>query len=105
MSNKREDEHESLVSLIRMKNRVRPDPKKPSEALTILKGQSVDQGPTPEKDSGDWKTDQEELQRRWQYLAKAQEVSHSGTFEWKVINGDHMYSDETYQIFGFARET
>src|SRR5580692_3625182 len=105
MSNKREDEHESLVSLIRMKNRVRPDPKKPSEALTILKGQSVEQGPTPEKDSGDWKTDQEELQRRWQYLAEAQKLSHSGTFGWKVSSGDLIWSDETYQILGFARET
>jgi len=105
MSNKREDEHESLVSLIRMKNRVRPDPKKPSEALTILKGQSVEQGPTPEKDSGDWKTDQEELQRRWQYLAEAQKLSHSGTFGWKVSSGDLIWSDETYKILGFARET
>ena len=105
MSNKREDEHESLVSLIRMKNRVRPDPKKPSEALTILKGQSVEQGPTPEKDSGDWKTDQEELQRRWQYLAEAQKLSHSGTFGWKVSSGDLIWSDETCKILGFARET
>jgi PAS domain S-box-containing protein len=105
MSNKREDEHESLVSLIRMKNRVRPDPKKPSEALTILKDQSVEQGPTPEKDSGDWKTDQEELQRRWQYLAEAQKLSHSGTFGWKVSSGDLIWSDETCKILGFARET
>src|SRR5580692_2817347 len=105
MSNKREDEHESLVSLIRMKNRVRPDPKKPSEALTILKGQSVEQGPTPEKDSGDWKTDQEELQRRWQYLAEAQKLSHSGTFGWKVHSGDLVWSDETYRILGFTRGT
>src|ERR1700676_2085866 len=104
MSNKREDEHESLSSLIRMNNRVRRDPKNPSEALTILKGQSVEQGPAPEKDNGG-KTDQEELQRRWQYLAEAQKLSHSGTFGWKVSSGDLIWSDETYKILGFARET
>ena len=105
MSNRREDEHEILSSLIRMNNRVRRDPKKPSEALTILKGQGLERGPTPEKDSGDWKTDQEELQRRWQYLAEAQKLSHSGTFGWKVSSGDLIWSDETYKILGFARET
>src|SRR6201998_1912872 len=105
MSNRREDEHEILSSLIRMNNRVRRDPKKPSEALTIPKGQGLERGPTPEKDSGDWKTDQEELQRRWQYLAEAQKLSHSGTFGWKVSSGDLIWSDETYKILGFARET
>src|ERR1700739_1205257 len=105
MSNRREDEHEILSSLIRMNNRVRRDPKKPSEELTILKGQGLERGPTPEKDSGDWKTDQEELQRRWQYLAEAQKLSHSGTFGWKVSSGDLIWSDETYKILGFARET
>src|SRR3984885_8163624 len=105
MSNNREDEHESLSSLIRMNNRVRRDRKKPSEALTILKGQSAKQGHTPEKDSGDWKLDQEELQRRWQYLAEAQKLSHSGTFGWKVHSGELLWSDETYRILGFTRET
>jgi PAS domain S-box-containing protein len=105
MPNKREDEHESLSSLIRMNNRVRRNRQKPIEALTILTGQSVEQRPTPEKDSGGLNTDQEELQRRWRYLGEAQKLSHSGTFGWKVSSGDLIWSDETYKILGFARET
>ena len=59
----------------------------------------------PEKDSGDWKTGPDELQRRWQYLAEAQRLSHTGTFGWKVSSGDLVWSDETYKILGFTRET
>lgn len=88
-----------------MNNRVRRDRKQPSEALTILKGQSAEREHTPEKDSGDGRTDQEELQRRWQYLAEAQKLSHTGTFGWKVSSGDLVWSDETYKILGFTRET
>jgi len=45
------------------------------------------------------------LQRRWQYLAEAQRLSHSGTFGWKVHSGELIWSDETYKILGFARQT
>src|ERR1700760_905186 len=100
-SNMREDEHESLSSLIRMNNRERRDRNKTGEALTILKGRSVERVRTPEKDSGNWETDHEELQRRWVYLAEAQRLSHSGTFAWKVRNGELVWSDETYKILGF----
>jgi len=48
---------------------------------------------------------QVDLQRRWQYLAEAQRLSHSGTFGWKVHSGELDWSDETYKILGFARET
>src|SRR6202008_4672914 len=48
---------------------------------------------------------QAELQRRWEYLAEAQRLSHSGTFGWKVSSGELVWSDETYRILGFARET
>jgi PAS domain-containing protein len=48
---------------------------------------------------------QAELQRRWQYLAEAQRLSHSGTFGWKVQSCELVWSDETYRILGFARET
>jgi len=41
---------------------------------------------------------QAELQRRWQYLAEAQRLSHSGTFGWKVSSGELVWSDETYRI-------
>src|SRR5580704_9434847 len=58
-----------------------------------------------EKANDDLKTAQEELQRRWRYLAEAQRLSHSGTFGWKVRSGELVWSDETYTILGFTRET
>src|SRR6201997_5342252 len=58
-----------------------------------------------EKANEDLKTAQAELQRRWQYLAEAQRLSHSGTFGWKVSSGELVWSDETCRILGFARET
>src|ERR1700745_1565423 len=58
-----------------------------------------------EKANEDLKTAQAELQRRWQYLAEAQRLSHSGTFGWKVRSGELIWSDETYRILGFHRET
>jgi hypothetical protein len=58
-----------------------------------------------EKAKRDLKTAQAELQRRWQYLAEAQRLSHSGTLGWKVISGELDWSDETYGILGFTRET
>jgi PAS domain-containing protein len=51
------------------------------------------------------KASQEDLQRRWQYLAEAQKLSRSGTFAWNVQSGELVWSDETYRILGFARET
>src|SRR5580700_1676049 len=50
-------------------------------------------------------TGQQELQRRWEYLAEAQKLSHSGIFAWKVSSGMLEWSDETYRILGFSRET
>ena len=58
-----------------------------------------------EKANEDLKIAQTELQRRWQYLAEAQRLSHSGTFGWKVSSGELVWSDETYRILGFTRET
>src|ERR1700678_3791716 len=58
-----------------------------------------------EKANEDLKASQADLQRRWQYLAEAQRLSHSGTFGWKVHSGELIWSDETYKILGFARET
>jgi PAS domain S-box-containing protein len=58
-----------------------------------------------ERANEDLKRDQAELRRRWQYLAEAQRLSHSGTFGWKVQSGELVWSDETYKILGFARET
>ncbi len=58
-----------------------------------------------EKANENLKASQTDLQRRWQYLAEAQRLSHSGTFGWKVQSGELVWSDETYKILGFARET
>jgi len=58
-----------------------------------------------ERANEDLKRDQAELRRRWQYLAEAQRLSHAGTFGWKVDSGELVWSDETYRILGFTRET
>src|SRR5579862_5488183 len=58
-----------------------------------------------ERANEDLKRDQAELRRRWEYLAEAQRLSHSGTFGWKVQSGELVWSDETYTILGFTRET
>src|ERR1700731_2097521 len=58
-----------------------------------------------EKANQDLKAAQQELQKRWQYLAEAQKLSHSGTFGWKVSTGELIWSEETYRILGFTRET
>src|SRR5580692_5880753 len=103
--NRREGEHKRLSSRICMHNRLREDRKKPSEQLADLNGQGAEQGHVPDKENEDLKTAQAELQRRWQYLAEAQRLSHAGTFGWKVDSGELVWSDETYRILGFARET
>jgi hypothetical protein len=33
------------------------------------------------------------------------EKANAGTFGWKVRSGELVWSDETYRILGFARET
>jgi PAS domain S-box-containing protein len=35
------------------------------------------------------------------YLAEAQQLSHTGSFGWKVSNGQIFWSEEGYRIFGF----
>jgi PAS domain S-box-containing protein len=49
--------------------------------------------------------EQQELRRRWEYLAQAQSLSHSGIFAWQVGSNTLEWSDETYRILGFTRET
>jgi K+-sensing histidine kinase KdpD len=44
------------------------------------------------------------LRRSEAYLAEAQQLSHTGSFGWKVASGDIVWSKETYHIFG-AGET
>jgi PAS domain S-box-containing protein len=56
-----------------------------------------------EKADEELKAAQAELQKTM--LAEAQGLSHSGTFGWKVSSGELIWSDETYRILGFTRET
>jgi PAS domain S-box-containing protein len=41
-------------------------------------------------------------QRRQAYLAKAQRLSHTGSFGWNVSTDEHFWSEETFRIFEFA---
>ena len=75
------------------------------DGLRILKAQSSERRNLLEKANDDLKSAQADLQRRWQYLAEAQRLSHSGTFGWKVSDGQLVWSDETYRILGFTPET
>jgi PAS domain S-box-containing protein len=43
----------------------------------------------------------QELRRREAYLAKAQRLSHTGSFGWKPDTGEIVWSDETYRIFEY----
>src|SRR6201981_2901518 len=76
-----------------------------AEAHGALYARDAERTTALERANEDLKRAQAELQRRWQYLAEAQRLSHSGTFGWKVSSGELVWSDETYRILGFARET
>jgi PAS domain S-box-containing protein len=39
------------------------------------------------------------------YLAEAQRLSRTGSFGWNVSTEEHIWSEETYRIFGFPQET
>jgi PAS domain S-box-containing protein len=75
------------------------------EALPVRTNQGEEQPGGLERANEDLRSAQAELQRRWQYLAEAQRLSHSGTFAWRVNSGELDWSDETYSILGFTRET
>ena len=79
--------------------------KQRAEALPVRTNQEEERQDGLEKANEDLRSAQAELQRRWQYLAEAQRLSHSGTFGWKVNSGELDWSDETYSILGFTRET
>ena len=71
----------------------------------VSQGRDAERTAILEKANEDLKASQSDLQRRWRYLAEAQRLSHSGTFGWKVHSGELIWSDETYKILGFARQT
>ncbi len=41
------------------------------------------------------------LRKSRENLAKAQEISHLGSWEWDIVNNQLYWSDEVYRIFGF----
>ena len=75
------------------------------KAPSALQASGAERTNQLEKANQDLKAAQAELEKRWQYLLEAQKLSHSGTFGWKVRSGDLIWSDETYRILGFTRET
>ena len=75
------------------------------KALRVLRAWGAERGNALEKANDDLKAAQADLQRRWQYLAEAQKLSHSGTFGWKVDSDELIWSEETRKILGFNRET
>ena len=74
-------------------------------ALRVLRSWGAERRDALEKANDDLKAAQADLQRRWQHLAEAQKLSHSGTFGWKVDSGELVWSEETRRILGFSRET
>src|ERR1700756_4941468 len=93
------------ASSIGLLNRWRRVRKQLSETLHISMATSAHRTNALERANEDLKRAQAELQRRWQYLAEAQRLSHSGTFGWKVSSGELGWSDETYRILGLTRKT
>lgn len=47
----------------------------------------------------------EPLRRSESYLAEGQRLSHTGSFGWEVSTGELYWSDETFRIFGYDRNT
>src|SRR5712672_2845656 len=49
------------------------------------------------------KVAEEAIRRSEAYLAEAQRLSHTGSFGWKPVTGEIVWSDETYRIFEYDR--
>jgi PAS domain S-box-containing protein len=47
----------------------------------------------------------EELRRSQEYLAKAQRLSQTGSFGWKISTGELLWSEETFRIFQYDGTT
>jgi PAS domain S-box-containing protein len=45
------------------------------------------------------------LRRSDAYLAEAQRLSHTGSFGWRVSNGELFWSEESFRIFGYGQPT
>ena len=54
-------------------------------------------------DVTDWKEAEAKLRQNEAYLAEAQRLSSTGNFGWSVGDHRHVWSDETFRIFGYDR--
>lgn len=45
---------------------------------------------------------EEQIRKREQQLARAQRITHLGSWEWDLVNGNTSWSDELYRIFGLS---
>jgi len=52
-------------------------------------------------DIEDRKRAEEQLRRSEAYLSEAQRLSRTGSFGWQVSTGDILWSEQTFQIFGY----
>src|SRR5258705_1618073 len=43
----------------------------------------------------------QELRRSQEYLAEAQRLSHTGSFDWMISTGEILWSEETFRIFQY----
>src|SRR6266852_492676 len=48
---------------------------------------------------------EEKLQQSEAYLSEAQQISHTGSFGWKLSTGQIVWSEETFRIFQYDRST
>ncbi|HEY4087599.1 MAG TPA: PAS domain S-box protein [Bryobacteraceae bacterium] len=53
------------------------------------------------RDLTGWKRSEEELRRSEAFLAKAQRLSSTGSFSWRVATGEIAWSETVYRIFEF----
>jgi PAS domain S-box-containing protein len=57
------------------------------------------------RDITDRRRSEANLRRSEAYLSKAQALSRTGSFGWKVTTEEHFWSDETFRIFEYDRST
>src|SRR6202048_2173437 len=55
------------------------------------------------REKAERKKAEEALRRSEMYLAEAQRLSHTGSFDWDVLSGEIYWSDEAYRIFECER--
>src|SRR5580704_12748743 len=75
--------------------------KLPDKAPSALQARGAERTNELEQANQDLKAGQAELQKRWQHLAEAQKLSHSGTFGWKVHTGGAHLVRRNVQNSGF----